>query len=168
MGETRAVIAENDMLREPKLENGKAESVQTVCFVCTGNTCRSPMAAAVLNHLGKGKYRAFSAGLSVFGGDVISPNSVKALEKAGIESTLDNPYKEHTAVQINEQMMKMCDKVIGISASHTFNLMYNFQEFSDKISRMSEDIPDPFMYGEEIYYLCLEKIIACIKQMFAL
>jgi len=165
-----AVITKNDISQETELEieKGGVDAPKTVCFVCTGNTCRSPMAAAVLNQLGKGKYRAFSAGLSVIAGDVISPNSVKALEKAGIEPTLENPYKDHVAVQINRQMMEMCDKIVGISATHALNLLYNFPEFSDKIIAMSEDIPDPFMRGEEIYCLCLEKITSCIKQMFAL
>ncbi len=165
-----AVITKNDISQETELETekGSVDAPKTVCFVCTGNTCRSPMAAAVLNHLGKGKYRAFSAGLSVFAGDVIAPNSVKALEKAGIDSTLENPYKEHVAVQINERMMEMCDRVVGISATHTLNLLYNFPEFSHKISAMSEDIPDPFMCDEEVYSQCLEKITSCIKQMFAL
>ena len=155
-------------LSELLLKDGKTEKPITVCFVCTGNTCRSPMAAAVLNHLGKGKYRAFSAGLSVSAGDRIAENSVKALEKAGIPSTLENPYKEHYAVQITPQIMESCDRVIGISASHTLNLIYNFPDHSDKIGSMTEDIPDPFMYGEEVYQLCLEKITRCIKEMFAL
>ena len=47
-----------------------------VCFVCTGNTCRSPMAAAVLNQYGK-KYdiSAVSAGLFPHVGDPISENA---------------------------------------------------------------------------------------------
>ena len=48
------------------------------------------------------------------------------------------------------------------------NLIYNFPDHSDKIGSMTEDIPDPFMYGEEVYMLCLEKITRCIKEMFAL
>ena len=140
----------------------------TVCFVCTGNTCRSPMAAAVLNHLGKGRYRAFSAGLSVYSGDTIAENSVKALEKAGIPSTLENPYKEHRAVQINSQIMDICDKVIGISVNHTLNLIYSFPDQSNKIRSMSKDIADPFMLGQEIYDCCLQQITESIKEMFAL
>ena len=65
-----AVITKNDISQETEfeIEKGGVDAPKTVCFVCTGNTCRSPMAAAVLNQLGKGKYRAFSAGLSVFAG----------------------------------------------------------------------------------------------------
>ena len=52
-----------------------------VIFICTGNTCRSPMAAAVLNHYGapKGIF-AFSRGIYADVGAPISENAAKALE----------------------------------------------------------------------------------------
>lgn len=124
------------------------------------------MAAAVLNHLGKGKYRAFSAGLSVYSGDKIAENSLKALEKAGIPSTLQNPYKEHFSVQINKRMMEECDMVFGITMTHSIHLLSEFPEYSEKISAMPKDIPDPFMQGQEVYDRCLEQITESIKQIF--
>ena len=140
----------------------------TVCFVCSGNTCRSPMAAAVLNHLGKDAYKAASAGLCAAMGDTISKNAIKALETAGIESTPENNYKNHKAMQTSEELLERFDKIVAISGSHAFNLLCSYPALAGKITSMPHDIPDPFMYGQDIYDKCLDAIICGIKEIFAL
>lgn len=150
-------------------KNGtQADTKTRVCFVCTGNTCRSPMAAAVLNHLGCGAYFAASAGLSAVTGDRISQNAVKALENAGIKSTPENNYKEHKAIETSEEFLERFDKIVAISKSHAFNLLCSYPALAGKITVMPTDIPDPFMYGEQVYKNCLDAITKGIKELFAL
>ena len=91
------VLERNESLLKPTLET---EASKTVCFVCTGNTCRSPMAEAVTNHLAKkhGKaIRATSAGLYAVSGDAIASNAVRALENANIIPSDTRDYRLHTA-----------------------------------------------------------------------
>lgn len=140
----------------------------SVCFVCSGNTCRSPMAAAVLSHLGKGAYMTASAGLCAVAGEPISKGSVKALEKAGIENTPENNYESHKAIETSEEYLERFDKIVAISRSHELNLICAYPALAGKITVMPRDIPDPFMQGQQIYDTCLKAITEGIKELFAL
>jgi protein-tyrosine phosphatase len=138
-----------------------------ICFVCSGNTCRSPMAAAVLNHLGKGAYKCSSAGLCAVMGDPISKNAIVALQKAGIESTPENNYLSHRAKETSDELLERFDKIVAISRAHMINLLCTYPHLADKITVMSRDIPDPFMSGEQTYVECLKTITTCLKEMFS-
>jgi arsenate reductase len=55
-----------------------------VLFLCTHNSARSVLAEATLNHIGKGRFRAFSAGSSPRENQQPNPMALKVLESAGI------------------------------------------------------------------------------------
>jgi arsenate reductase (thioredoxin) len=62
-----------------------AEQPFNVLFLCTGNSARSIMAEAILNKLGTGKFRAYSAGSQPKG--QVHPESVRLLQSLGYETT---------------------------------------------------------------------------------
>ena len=141
--------------------------IRKVLFVCSGNTCRSPMAAAWLNEFGGAAgYTAGSAGLFPVPGSPISYNAVAALKSAGIEPSPDNRYDLHTAVPVTEDMIKEADTVVGISRNHAMNLIYSFPAYAEKIVSMPRDIPDPFGGDETDYSVCLNAIASGIKELF--
>jgi len=153
----------------PAFDRCVQNSIKKVLFVCTGNTCRSPMAAAWLNHYGgEAGICASSAGLFPCVGQPISQNAVLALADAGIPATADNRYDLHEAVRITAEMIENADAVVGISRSHTMNLICEFPAFASKILSMPKDIPDPYGGSAEDYAECLFMISDAVKELFKL
>lgn len=58
--------------------------MKNVLVLCTGNSCRSVMAEALINHLGAGSYKAVSAGSKPAG--FVHPKSIETLKRHGIEA----------------------------------------------------------------------------------
>ena len=57
-----------------------------VLFLCTHNSARSILAEAALNHLGRGRFKAYSAGSSPRANQEPNPLGLRALQEAGIPS----------------------------------------------------------------------------------
>ena len=151
-----------------------------ILFVCMGNTCRSPMAAALLNDMSCPKeicsaqgelcvtprYVATSAGLYPNEGDPIAPAAVSALQEGGIVCRPDNDYMAHRARLVSEEMMAEADEVVGLTASHAMQLMLRFPEAAAKISTLPMDVPDPFGGTPEVYRACLALLRHGIRRSF--
>ena len=138
-----------------------------VCFVCTGNTCRSPMAAAMYNHMTKGSDRyAVSCGLYAYDGMPISGNAAAALEVAGIVSDRDNPYRDHKARSATENILAGCDYIVGITEAHTLELISRYPSLASRIYSMPKSVSDPYGGDLEVYKACLARIAEGIKELF--
>ncbi len=135
-----------------------------VLFVCTGNTCRSPMAEAYLKS--KGYSTAFSRGILANEGDPISENAALALRYRGILSEGNNCYESHTAKNITVNDIASADIVVAISPRHAASLMFSFPQFASKVTVLGNGIPDPYGGSLETYKYTLEKIIEETDKMF--
>lgn len=58
--------------------------MKDILVLCTGNSCRSVMAEALINHLGAGRYKAVSAGSKPAG--YVHPKSIETLKRNGIDA----------------------------------------------------------------------------------
>jgi arsenate reductase len=71
------------MMHMTQQDNGQEQRIYNVLFLCTANSARSIMAEGILNSLGRGQFRGFSAGSQPSGS--VHPQALKALQLAGFE-----------------------------------------------------------------------------------
>lgn len=126
-------------------------------FVCTGNTCRSPMAAALFNAFWSDRAIASSAGTAA-SGMPISENARLALIARGVTPTATNDFPSHISTQVSAQRIRAAARVYAISKRHQAALISAFPEYAEKIFALPTDIPDPFGGDVETYRRCLAQI----------
>ena len=125
-------------------------------FVCTGNTCRSPMAQALWRARG---HEAMSAGLHATDGSCASSGARNAIQHMGLD------ISRHRAQNVTEALIRSADKVVGISQRHALALMQQFPRYADKIIAMPRDIADPFGGDDDDYLRCAEEIYHALDQL---
>lgn len=145
--------------------------MQYVLFVCTGNTCRSPMAEAIANDLfvkNQLRYQAFSRGLNVLVPTRASENAVKALK---FLYQLD--LEAHVAKPVSEADIQQASIVLTMTDSHKAYLTMAYAEHAEKIhtlygytGRADQDIKDPYGLDLFMYKSCAEEINDVIQKIF--
>ncbi|MCD8570779.1 MAG: arsenate reductase ArsC [Alphaproteobacteria bacterium] len=82
--------------------------VQKILVLCTGNSCRSVMAEALLNHLGQGGIEAVSAGSAPAG--YVHPKSIETLKRHGINPGVPRSKSwDEFAGQSFDLVITVCD-----------------------------------------------------------
>ncbi|MFF9013191.1 low molecular weight protein-tyrosine-phosphatase [Streptomyces sp. NPDC014870] len=147
-----------------------------VCFVCTGNICRSPMAESVF------RARVEEAGLADtvevdsagtggwHEGHAADPRTVAVLEDRGYAS-------EHTARQFRASWFPVLDLVIALDEGHVRELrrLAPTPEDAAKVRLLRSydpaaddlDVPDPYYGGAEGFEECLDMVEAASEGLLA-
>lgn len=122
-----------------------------VLFVCTGNTCRSPMAQAIYQHL-TGK-EAKSAGLAAHANSLITPNAEQTLEEMGITDFV------HRAQPLTPELLEEAEKVYVMEEQHRRIILAVYPAMASRIQLLNEEgILDPFAHSIKEYRLCAKLI----------
>jgi len=85
----------------------------TVLFVCTGNSCRSPIAKAFLEKKAKGRrVLAYSAGTSAISGNLPPEEAIRIAEDYGID------ISEHRSTPLNAELIDGADLILVMEKGH--------------------------------------------------
>lgn len=120
-----------------------------IIFICTGNTCRSPMAEGLFRaHGGEDKtgLTAASAGLFTQDGMPASQNAVAAAAELGADITA------HRSRMLTPDMARDAHYLVCMTGAHYDRLCELFPDCADKVfTLLPEDISDPFGGDLETY-----------------
>jgi protein-tyrosine phosphatase len=149
---------------------GQRNGVKKILFVCSGNTCRSPLAEAIARlvlppRLGF-EVEIASAGTSAMDGAPASRNSLEVAGEHGID------LSRHRSRSLGADMVRAADLVVTMGVRHrdtvgaldpdSLESTFLLTNFSDT---HHGDIPDPIGGGRDVYAQTYLVIRECIESM---
>ena len=143
-----------------------------IVTVCTANICRSPMAAALLQHALAAQpeplrsLRVISAGVSAHVGSDVSENSVTALKKVGLD------ISRHRSQPVTQRMFDEAVAVLCMTESHRAMIqlqadpvpenLFLFREF---MRARDPEIADPFGGPLKLYEAARDEMVEAIPSL---
>ncbi|MHC4692012.1 MAG: L-threonylcarbamoyladenylate synthase [Planctomycetota bacterium] len=162
------------ILREGVYSKEFLEAMSTVkfLFVCTGNTCRSPMAAGIfrkylseklqceVDQIDKMGYKVSSAGMIDLANSPASAEARVACAAKGIDITA------HRSTALSLKLIEENDFIFAMGRTHCERIITLCPEAAKKCMLMAEnmDIPDPIGQGQQVFNSCANLIESAVKK----
>ena len=148
-------------------------SCEVITFVCTGNSCRSPMAEAIFKRmladslgcdpgaLSSRSFAVHSAGLAAYGGGPAAENARNVVRD--YRADLD----DHVSRQLSREMADLSDRLVVMTREHREMICRSWPEFATKTEVLAgdRDIGDPVGQSIERYRDCAQDIAGHLKRL---
>ncbi|MFQ5892933.1 MAG: low molecular weight protein arginine phosphatase [Nitrospinota bacterium] len=146
-----------------------------ILIVCTGNICRSPMAAGLMRHAlaerGVDGIEVISTGISALAGVPADPMVQEVLKPFGVD------VSDHRGRMITEELIEWADRILVMTAEHRVFVEAMVPEASEKIRLLGaygpgndpeRGIPDPYGGSAFQYRACVVELHEAIDGFLVL
>jgi protein-tyrosine-phosphatase len=143
--------------------------MKRLIFVCTGNTCRSPMAEGLMKHLlgPDCGWEISSAGVCAANGYPASPNAVAAMREKGVN------ISAHRSTHLSPELIEEADLLVTMTRGHRDAILAIAPESAGKvfllksfgIAQCAADIYDPVGEALEVYRRVRDEIDAALPDL---
>ena len=158
-----------EILREGVIERAAMNQFvkPVIVMVCTGNTCRSPMAETLLREMLLKKLgredavRVLSAGVAAHNGSSASPQSIEVMGERQLDLT------GHSSQLLSEDVMNVADLVLTMTRSHRAAILAAWPEMHDRVHTLRQDggdISDPIGMPIDAYRQCADQMALELEQ----
>ena len=163
-----------EILRPGVYSQAELEAMSEIkfLFVCTGNTCRSPMGVGIfrkylaeklqceVDHLDKMAYKVSSAGIIDLANSPASAEAIAACAAKGID------IQAHRSRALSQELIEESDFIFTMSRMHCERIAAFSPDAAIKCRLIAEDkeIPDPIGQGQQVFNNCSELIEKAVKK----